>query len=93
MQHNKIQHDAKIKVLLVTDEMFKKLHSKLRVLWSSNNSRDCYINQGTELVQTVAVQAVLIARRDLDTDLVYQMTAAYSKTFLTMPHPRGKKSV
>jgi TRAP transporter TAXI family solute receptor len=82
----------KIKVLSVTDEMFKKLHSKYGFYGQATIPADCYINQ-TELVQTVAVQAVLIARRDLDTDVVYKMTAALLDNLpeLATSHAKGKE--
>jgi TRAP transporter TAXI family solute receptor len=82
----------KIKVLFVTDEMFNKLHSKYGFYGQATIPADCYINQ-TELVQTVAVQAVLIARRDLDTDVVYKMTAALFDNLpeLATSHAKGKE--
>ncbi|HHX25243.1 MAG TPA: TAXI family TRAP transporter solute-binding subunit [Firmicutes bacterium] len=82
----------KIKVLFVTDEMFKKLHSTYGFYGQATIPADCYINQ-TELVQTVAVQAVLIARRDLDTDAVYKMTAALFDNLpeLATSHAKGKE--
>ncbi len=82
----------KIKVLYVTDEMFQKLHGKYGFYGKAIIPADCYINQ-PELVQTVAVQAVLIARRDLDTDVVYKMTAALFDNLpeLATTHAKGKE--
>lgn len=82
----------KIQVLPVPDNMYKNLHDKYGFYGQALIPAGCYINQ-TEQVKTVAVQAVLIARRDLDEDVVYGMTAALFDNLseLAATHAKGKE--
>lgn len=82
----------KIQVLAVPDNMYKNLHDKYGFYGQALIPAGCYINQ-TEQVKTVAVQAVLIARRDLDEDVVYGMTAALFDNLseLAATHAKGKE--
>ena len=82
----------KIQVLPVPDNMYKNLHDKYGFYGQALIPAGCYINQ-TEQVKTVAVQAVLIARRDLDEEVVYGMTAALFDNLseLAATHAKGKE--
>ncbi|HXL03672.1 MAG: TAXI family TRAP transporter solute-binding subunit [Firmicutes bacterium] len=82
----------KIQILAVPDDMYKNLHNKYGFYGQALIPAGCYINQ-TEPVRTVAVQAVLIARRDLDADVVYEMTAALFENLpeLATAHAKGKE--
>ena len=82
----------KIQILAVPDDMYKNLHNKYGFYGQVLIPAGCYINQ-TEPVRTVAVQAVLIARRDLDADVVYEMTAALFENLpeLATAHAKGKE--
>ncbi len=82
----------KIKVLSIPSDMYEKLHGKYGFYGQALIPAGCYINQ-TEPVQTVAVQAVLIARRDLQKDAVYEMTAALLDNLpeLATGHAKGKE--
>ncbi len=82
----------KIQILAVPDDMYKNLHNKYGFYGQALIPAGCYINQ-TEPVRTVAVQAVLITRRDLDADVVYEMTAALFENLpeLATAHAKGKE--
>ena len=82
----------RISILSVSDEMFEKLHDSYGFYGQALIPAGCYINQAED-VQTVAVQAVLIARADLDADIVYNMTAALFDNLpeLAQGHAKGQE--
>ena len=79
----------RISILSVSDEMFEKLHDSYGFYGQALIPAGCYINQAED-VQTVAVQAVLIARADLDADIVYTMTAALFDNLPELAHGHAK---
>ena len=82
----------KIKILDIPDDMYEKLHDKYGFYGQALIPAGCYINQ-TDLIRTVAVQAVLVVRADLDAGMVYEMTAALFDNLpeLATSHAKGKE--
>ncbi|MGE5588081.1 MAG: TAXI family TRAP transporter solute-binding subunit [Clostridia bacterium] len=82
----------KIKIVEVPDDMYKKLHDKYGFYGQAVIPAGTYINQ-TKDAKTVAVQAMLIVRSDLDAGLVYEMTRALFENLpeLAMAHAKGKE--
>ncbi len=82
----------RIKILPVADDMFKNLHDRYGFYGQAVIPAGTYINQ-TEAVTTVAVQAMLIVRADLDAGLVYAMTRALFENLpeLATAHAKGKE--
>lgn len=82
----------KIKIVEVSDDMYKKLHDKYGFYGQAVIPAGTYINQ-TKDAKTVAVQAMLIVRSDLDAGLVYEMTRALFENLpeLAKAHAKGKE--
>lgn len=82
----------KIRVISISDGMFNLLSSMYGFYSQAVIPADTYIGQ-TAAVKTVAVQAMLIARSDLDTGLVYEMTRALFENLpeLATMHAKAKE--
>lgn len=82
----------KIKILTVADDMYSKLRARYGFYGQAVIPAGTYINQA-DTVKTVAVQAMLIVRADLDTGLVYEMTKALFESLpeLAKAHAKGKE--
>ncbi len=82
----------KIKILPISNDMYDKLRSKYGFFGSVTIPGGTYPGL-SQPVQTVAVQAVLVARMDLDAGLVYAMTRALFDNLpeLAKMHAKGKE--
>ncbi len=84
------QHD--IRILNISGDAAKKLSEKYPFLAAAKIPANTYKNQSQD-VETVAVNAVLIAGKDLPADVVYNLTKALfeNQTDLASAHAKGKE--
>ncbi|MEW6260401.1 MAG: TAXI family TRAP transporter solute-binding subunit [Thermodesulfobacteriota bacterium] len=84
------QHD--IRILNISGDAAKKLSEKYPFLASAKIPANTYKNQAQD-VETVAVNAVLIAGKDLPVDVVYNLTKALfeNQADLASAHAKGKE--
>ncbi|HHY47585.1 MAG TPA: TAXI family TRAP transporter solute-binding subunit [Firmicutes bacterium] len=82
----------KIRLLNIPDDVYGKLKAKYPFFTHITIPAGTYMHQA-DPVKSVAVQAILIARSDLDEDLVYNLTKALFENLgdLAAAHAKGKE--